>query len=300
MSFVLLPILPFVVSTALHAQMEGPPWAFEAASVKRSPPRVVGGPQGRVGCFGGPVSRDPIRFTCSKASISLMVLYAYDLKAYQIRPPASEDDDRFEVAAVVPTGATAAQVKPMLQNLLADRFKLAFHYDKAEIQGYSIAIAKSGLKMKESVPKPWAAPENVGRRVKDADGFEYLSMSNGFVVSYSSGLTRWIGNDVPVDADAAAVRLTGLLSALTGAPVVDTTDLKGKYDFTLTFSSDSVGGQRWSSTSSSDETDIVPPGPGGLTLFGALVQQLGLKLEPKKIPVDVFVIDRAEKSPIEN
>src|ERR1019366_2042593 len=102
----------------------------------------------------------------------------------------------------------------------------------------------------------------------------------------ANGLTRWVGGNIPVDPF-----LVGLANTLTGRPVIDSTGLKGTYDFTLTFSTESVEGA--SGTVPSDD-DL------GLSVFAALEKQLGLKLEPRKIMIDVFVIDHAEKTPVEN
>ena len=249
-----------------------------------------------MGCFGGPGSKDPGRYTCAKASVSLMAVQAYGLKPYQLRPPYSADANQFNVEAKVPPGATAEQVKAMLRNLLAERFKLAFHYEKAETQGYALVVAKSGLKMRESAPDPPAAsaegsaPPPAPGPVKDADGFAYFARRNAMAVGYANGLARWVGMNVPVDSEANSVRLTGLLNSLTGRAVIDSTGLKGKYDFTLTFSTDSVEGA----------SGTVPSDDDGLTVFAALEKQLGLKLEPRKIMIDTFVIDHAEKTPVEN
>jgi uncharacterized protein (TIGR03435 family) len=88
------------------------------------------------------------------------------------------------------------------------------------------------------------------------------------------------------------------LYSLTGLPVIDATGLKGKYDFTLTFSSDSMGES--GVPASSEGGGTLPAGDAGLTVFRAVEEQLGLKLEPRKIAVDLFVIDHAEKTPVEN
>lgn len=270
------------------------PLGFEVASVKSAPVRKEGEPQGMMGCFGGPGSRDPIRYTCSNASVSLMVIQAYGVKPYELRPPVSTDTYRFNVEAKVPPGATAAQVKVMLQNLLAERFNLAFHYQKSETQGYSLVVAKSGLKMKESrspAPEEVDAPPPPGP-IKDPDGFSYIPRRYAMVVGRANGLQRWVGNSIPVD------RLAGLLNSLTGRPITDSTGLKGNYDFTLTFSSETVG--EVAAPSVVPEGGIVPSENGGLTVFAALEKQLGLKLEPQKIVLDLFVIDHAEKIPVEN
>jgi uncharacterized protein (TIGR03435 family) len=275
---------------------------FEVASIKPNPPRKEGAPRGTMGCFGGPGSRDPARYTCAQASVSMMVLTAYGIKNYQLRPPFAPDADQFNVEAKVPPGATAEQVKAMLRNLLTERFKLAFHYEKGETQGYALVVAKSGLKMKESAPDPppaaeGGAPPPAPGPVKDADGFVYIPPRNRMAVGWANGLTRWTGGNVPVDY------LVGLSNTLTGRPVIDSTGLKGKYNFTLTFSSDSVAGASGPAPAPSslpDDSGIAPLGDGGLTVFAALEKQLGLKLEPKKIVFDAFVIDHADKTPVEN
>lgn len=74
--------------------------------------------------------------------------------------------------------------------------------------------------------------------------------------------------------------------------------MKGNYDFTLTFNSETVG--QVAAPSVVPEGGIVPSENGGLNVFAALEKQLGLKLEPQKIVLDLFVIDHAEKIPVEN
>ena len=86
-----------------------------------------------------------------------------------------------------------------------------------------------------------------------------------------------------------------MLNSLTGQPVVDSTGLKGKYDFTLTFSSEGASG-----AAPSDPGGIAPATDVGPSVFGALEGQLGLRLEPRKIMIDAFVIDHAERTPTEN
>jgi uncharacterized protein (TIGR03435 family) len=272
---------------------------FDVASIKAAQPRKPGEPQGRFGCFGGPGTRDPIRFACSRASVSMIATYAYDLKPYLLRPAISKDTGEFDVEARVPHGTTQEQIKVMLRNLLSERFKLTFHREKAEVPGYALVIAKSGLKMKDSMPdSPAAVRRPVTGATKDQDGFVYVPPRNSLSVGWANGLTRWAGNNVPMDSDARGVRLTGLLYSLVGLPVIDATGLTGKYDFTLTFSADS------GIAASSDAGGVPASGEAGatlgLTIFGAVEEQLGLKMEPRKIPVELFVIDHAEKIPVEN
>lgn len=291
-------VLALFVCGALYGQTADQALQFDVASVKAVPPPVGPNNGSSRGCFGGPGSSDPVRYTCANASVSLIVIQAYGLKPYQLRPPARTDTYRFNVEAKVPLGATADQVKVMLRNLLAERFKLAFHYQKTETQAYALVVAKGGLKIKESASLFSVAPSEGGaappkpRPVTDADGFTYFAPRNGMVVSRANGLTRWVGNNVPLD------QFAGLSNSLTGQPVIDSTGLKGKYDFSWTFSSDNVS--EHAPAAQPDDGSVVPVGEVGLTIFAALEKQLGLKLESRKITIDAFVIDHAEKTPVEN
>jgi uncharacterized protein (TIGR03435 family) len=247
---------------------------FEVAAIKLSPPRVPGTPVGRRGCVGGPGSKDPIRYICTNASVSILVVTAYDVKGYQIRPPVAEDNVFCDITASVPAGANADQVKTMLRNLLTERFHLAFHREQVERPGFALVAAKRGIKMKESASDDSPMPT---KPVADSDGFVYIPPRNRMAVGWANGLTRWAGNNVGVDM------IVGLASSLTGRPVIDATGLKGKFDFVLTFAPENA-----------------PPEVDGVNVYAAFERQLGLKLESRKVPVEEFVIDRVEKSPVEN
>jgi uncharacterized protein (TIGR03435 family) len=273
-----------------YGQATDPPLVFEVASVKPAPPQT--GPGGRItGCFrgAGPGSTDPSLYTCLNATVSLMAFQAYGLKSYQIGPRYYADTTAFNVVAKVPPEATADQVKLMLRTLLAERFKLAFHYEKKEISVYGLAVAKGGLKMKESLPEsadaapPPSVPEN--KMPKGADGFPMFTAPRGMRMLRANGLGRIVAGDATIAA------LANFLTNNVDRPVIDSTGLKGQYDFTVTFTLDSLAAG--AATTANDSA-------GGLTIFAALEKQLGLKLEPTKTMVDIFVIDHAEKTPIEN
>jgi uncharacterized protein (TIGR03435 family) len=219
-----------------------------------------------------------------------MAFQAYGLKREQIGPRYYADKAEFNINAKVPPEATADQVKMMLRTLLAERFKLAFHYEKKETQVYNLVIAKGGLKMKEALPEPAdgtprpSLPES--QLPKDADGFPIYTLRPGEQRgSRANGLQRIVARDVAIAA------LVNYLPGNVGRPVIDTTGLTAKYDFTATFTVESLA-----SGTSVSAVDAAP----GLTIFAALEKQLGLKLEPAKTSIDIFVIDHAEKVPIEN
>jgi uncharacterized protein (TIGR03435 family) len=274
------------------------PLTFEAASVKLAPPPVAGQPRGMQGCF----LADPARYRCVNASISAMVVHAYGLRAYQLPTPFAEDDTRFNVEAKVPPGTTQEQTKAMLQNLLTERFKLVFHRTSSEVEGYALVVAKGGPKIKEAMPDSPAPPEQGGRPtapepIKNTEGFRNFRVRNGFTVSQANGLTRWVGTEVPIDS-AQSPSLCGILSPIVGQPVVDATGLNGKFELTLTFSSESAAGTR--PLAAQSDGSIVPAADPALSIFGALEQQLGLRLERRKVTINSFIIDAVEKKPVEN
>ena len=271
---------------------------FDVASVKPSPP-MEGTGMHSMGCNGGPGTQSPGQYTCSNATLNMMVLQAFGLKPYQLSS-ALTDGAKFDVAAKIPPGATKEQVRTMLQSLLAERFKLAYHYEKKEMQVYDLVVGKGGVKMKESPPEPppaadgapSAPPPPPGRMTTGPDGLPVFPTRRNMASMYMGrdGVRR-----ITV-TDATMERVVSTLSSQLGQPVTDSTGLKGTYDFTLTFAADTAA----LSTSTPDgaapgATEIDAP-----PILVAVQEQLGLKLEAKKGPVDVLVIDHAEKMPTEN
>jgi uncharacterized protein (TIGR03435 family) len=240
-----------------------------------------------------------------------LLMNAFDVKNFQISGPAWLDTERFDITATMPPNTTKEQFRVMLQNLLAERFKLTVHRDAKELPMYSLTVAKGGSKMKESAdvatpkddvdqpPPPLPSEPKIG-----ADGFPILPprpAGSPIAMIIMNGRARLIAQQNTMQE--LADRLTGL----TNRPVTDATALKAKYDFTLTFSPEGMNGPMG--------PIAPPPGPGGVIgapgagtpeaeslpdIFGAVQAQLGLKLEPKKGPVEMIVIDHIEKTPIEN
>jgi uncharacterized protein (TIGR03435 family) len=193
-------------------------------------------------------------------------------------------DTRFNVSAKIPPGTTKAQFHLMMQNLLAERFKLKFHYEKKEMQVFELVVAKNGPRMKESAgplppPDPDARPPAPDPSNKDANGFPILPPGRAPTGMFtSSGVTvRY--------ADESMTDFAGRLAGRLRKPVTDTTGLKAKYDFTL----------QWVPEHRSPTSEDSGP-----TLLQALQEQLGLKLESKKGLIDIFVVDHVEKMPTEN
>src|SRR6202050_2161745 len=151
--------LLFFTSCAAFAQTTAATPSFEVAPIKpAAPPAASMGPGGgmkiaiRMGSQGGPGTSDPGQITYSSMPIKSLLVTAYGVKTYQVSGPSWMDTERFDIVAKVPPGATKDDVKLMLQNLLAERFKLTLHREKKELPMYALMVAKNGPKLKESPP----------------------------------------------------------------------------------------------------------------------------------------------------
>jgi uncharacterized protein (TIGR03435 family) len=252
---------------------------FEVASIKPSPP-APGTGRVRVGSHGGPGTNDPGLFTCERCSVFGLIRQAFGIPDYRISGPDWLQATRFNVSAKVPEGATKQQFRMMMRNLLADRFKLKFHYEKKEMQAFDLIVAKNGPKMKESAG-PLDPDERPGRldggRKMDEEGF--VDLPPGRVPM----MMLYEGHATERHAEETMEQLATNLGSQLGRPVTDATGLKGRYDFTLKWIEESAG-----------------PSTTGPDIFRALQEQLGLKLESKKGVADMLVVDHIEKAPTEN
>jgi uncharacterized protein (TIGR03435 family) len=302
-------------SCAAWAQTAENSPAFEVASVKPAAPIV--GNRIMVGMRGGPGTPDPGQITYNNVTVKGVLTTAYGVKGFQISGPGWLDSERYDIVAKLPRGSTKEQLMVMLQNLLAERFKLTLHREKKDLPMYALVVGKNGPKLKESVedaaPKGGGTADDpagaMGPPTVDRDGFPVLPPAAAGRTAVSLALMN--GN---VRMTASKQPMSGLaedLSRQLDLPVVDMTGLTGKYDFTLYFSPEGLAGMR---LPGGLPPNAPPPGEGGPgtpmagapdaqsspNLFTALQEQLGLKLEQRKGPVELLVIDHLEKAPIEN
>jgi uncharacterized protein (TIGR03435 family) len=211
----------------------------------------------RHGMRGGPGTDDPTLFTCENCGLAALVILAYEIKDYQYSGPEWTQFTHFIVSATIPPGTTKEQFRGMMQNLLADRFKLTVHHKKKDmVASYDLVVAKNGQKFKEAVEAPPPAddtPRQLGGLKTDANGFPALPHGQGYTMAITKG--RAALHSDKESMPAFAEKLSGQLRQ----PVNDATGLKGKYDITLYWVTEL--------TPSADE-----PGP---TIFQALQEQLG-------------------------
>jgi uncharacterized protein (TIGR03435 family) len=253
-------VFAFVLA-ALASQTETKaPLAFEVASVKLSR---------RQGVFAG-IHPEPggQRYTANKVPLSLMIQLMYRLKESQLEGgPDWVHEDLYDIDAKAELPSNTEQLHEMFKTLLADRFQLRMHTVKKELPAYALVVDKSGSKLKASdnSADPFAVP--------------ILPAGNGRIAGKRVSMPHF----------------SWYLSLQVDRPVVDQTGLDGFYDFTLVTPPRPVGGVMLMKPDEPATQPTLDDPP----IFSALREQLGLKLESRKAPVDVYVIDHVER-PTEN
>lgn len=227
-----------------------------------------------MGFHGGPGTDDPENFNARNVTLAAVVLRAYGLRSYQLSGPSWMDGARFDISAKVAVGATPARFKLMLQSLLADRFALKFHYVRRNFSGYELSLASSGLKLANAVNS-----RNLSVPLKGAMAKATTAEGDGDINDVV--LRQYVGR-IFIGQSATISNLAHMLeSTLGGVPVVDSTGLTDAYDFVLPYDPPVV--------KTASEPSSFP------SIFTVL-QNVGLKLDAKKTPLDVLVVDQIRQT----
>jgi bla regulator protein BlaR1 len=226
---------------------------------------------------------------------------SYGLQDYQIiGGPNWLDTDRFDVQAkpspdyepkpptrCFPPNCPLTPIQLMMQDLLRDRFQLRTHRETRELPIYELTIAKSGFKLKEAdpgapvVPSPPPPPGTP----PPTNPAALPTLQPGAIGILGNGITA---SRVQISALASA------LSGILGRPVIDKTGIMGEYGFKFVFSCGGLDGAPPATPAAGLEASDPMP-----SIFTAVQEQLGLRLESAKGPIEVLVIDNASK-PMEN
>jgi uncharacterized protein (TIGR03435 family) len=195
-----------------------------------------------------------------------MITVAYRVKAEQIAGgPSWLDTEPYDMDARAEKPSTPEELHMMLMNMLEDRMQLKFHREKKEMRMYALTIGKDGSKLTpheaQNAHDPWI----------DIAQEKFLHL-------------KFTATAVPMDYFAFR------LATMMDLPVVDLTGLKGGYDFTLSYTRDLPPEFPQGGKINGEDPDTT-----GATVFEAVKQQLGLELKAQRGPVEVIVIDHAEK-----
>jgi uncharacterized protein (TIGR03435 family) len=261
---------------------------FEVASIKASA-------EGAAYTVNIGVHIDGAQVTCTYLSLKDYVRMAYDVKEYQVVSPEWMASERFDIKARLPEGSKGGELRDMLKSLLADRFHMKVHKDSKDFPVYALVVDKAGPKLKES---PVEEGDVKVANVTASGGPQgvTVSLGNGSFFTFADNKLEGKKLDMP--------RFAETMARFTDRPVVDMTGLKGNYDFELKLSDEDFNAMRIRSAITAGV--ILPPQAmkllelsSGDSLHSAL-QSLGLKLEARKAPLEVLVVDSSDKMPTDN
>jgi uncharacterized protein (TIGR03435 family) len=264
--------------------------SFEVASIKPSDP----------GQRGSSIMNQPGgRLVIRAVPLRALMTFAYRVRDFQVSGgPGWVGTDRWDMEAraeegsiTPPTGLpdpnTPDPMAIRLQSLLEDRFQLKLHRETRDLPIYELSIAKGGSKMKLSEDQtPYQPPE---RGAPPPPPMQPGGAMPRFSMRMGRGNLEGVAMDIP--------NIVQAFSSQFGRTVVDKTGLKGLYDLKLQWTPDlaALGGP-----AGPGGPEAAPPiDPNGPSIFTAIQEQLGLKLDSTKGPVDVLVIDSVQK-PTEN
>ena len=207
------------------------------------------------------IETEPGRFKAINAPVSFLIQYAYSIKDFQLTGgPGWMGSDKFDIDARGEAQTGDREFPPMMRKLLADRFQLKFHQETKTLPVFDLVVAKDG-------PKFSHAPETAEGGTRRNNG--QLTISKGTLASLAS-----------------------ILSNILGKRVIDKTGLTGEYEMKLKWTPDDFQPPPL-------RPNGPPPDANNPSIFTAIQEQLGLKLESARGPVEVLVVDRLEK-PTEN
>ncbi len=250
-----------LASCAAFGQAPAAP-AFDVASVKLLKMSDIEKAKAR-----DSIESSPGGLTMRNVSLRLCLQWAYDVKDYQVSGPLWVESERYEIMAKAAGPASDREMKPMLQALLADRFKLTLHREKKDLPVYALIQGKNPPKLQPSDETWPKGLKIVGRAVT----LPHLSMP----------------------------QLADMLTRQMDRPVVDLTGLTGFFDLTVDVSA-TAGDGGPGKEADRNQMLINAKMMMGQSLLSVLQDQLGLKVEARKLPADALIVDHGEKVPTEN
>jgi uncharacterized protein (TIGR03435 family) len=240
---------------------------------------------------------DGAQFRSAALTLKDYIGMAYRVKLYQISGPDWIGSDRFDIAATLPPGTTT-QIPEMMQRLLEDRFQIKVHHEKKDFPVYVLEVAKGGLKMRESAPDPNTEDAKAPLNITGGGSAQGVSVNLGRGSSYTFGNNKFEAKRLTMAA------LAGNLERFVDRPIVDLTDLRASYDFTLDITDEDyrvmlIHAGVNAGVSLPPQALRLLDGASTPSLFDSM-QKVGLKLDSRKAPLDMVVVDDARKTPTDN
>ena len=280
----------------LFAQASAPP-VFEVASIKEALPLSIENSQAVQFHVGMHI--DGSRADYGFMSLADLIPYACRVKRYQLSGPGWMNERRWDILAKLPAGQPADRAPEMMQNLLAERFKLAIHRENREQSVYALVIGNGKLKIKEAAAQeePPPTPEP-GRAGGSGAGFSVSGGATGKVrvkLAPNGGMQLEMPK-ITIDA------LADMLMQFIDRPIVNATELKGNYQVTLNLPTELMTGmpaaQKLTAILGLGSFGMAPDSSGP-AIFQA-VKELGLELKSRKASIETIIVDHVEKTPTAN
>ena len=282
--------VPFVIgmtnAPVIEAQSPAPAH-FDVASIK---PTSQQGPD--IQGFGDVRILPGGRLLAEKAALRYFIQDAYGVKPFQISGgPAWIDSAHYDIDAKVDGNPNPSQMRLMMQALLDERFKLKVHHETKQLPVYELVVAKSGARLPEPREGSCVVPDPNGSSTPSAPGQLFDCGRVRMMMSPAGAQMRGGRISMP--------ELVRVLSNVLGQTVVDKTEFRQTFDVHLQFTPDeTLGGLPTAPPAPSPSSDSIRSAASPDThgnIFAAIQEQLGLKLEAAKGPVDILVIDSVER-----
>ena len=312
------------------------PKTFDVATVKVSAPLDVAKLQadaqaGKMPNFGAHL--DGLRAEYTYMTMQQLVVYAYNVKPYEVVGPDWLTTEHYDIVARLPEGSSKDDAPAMLKTLLADRFKLTAHMEDKDMAVYALVVGKDGSKLKDSPELPpvdLTVPLKPGQSKMDLpDGPAIITGTpQQGQATINMGERGMFTEKIDMQAqtiviDGKGVAMPGFIDMVNqilqiGGPgskvVVDRTGLKGHYETSLELSLTELiaaarrggmdmgpgAGGAGAPAAGGGAAEASDPGGGGGTSMSHQLEQMGLKLDPTRAPVQQLIVDHVEKTPSEN
>jgi uncharacterized protein (TIGR03435 family) len=316
----MIPVMLLVSASLAFGQGK----TFEVATVRLAPPlnpaQIAAGGKVHIG-----MSVDKARVDIG-LPLAAVIAQAFKMKAYQLQLPDSltKEQQMYDILATLPEGATPDDVPEMLQNLLKERFGMQYHKETKVRDVYALIQGKGPLNFKavEMSAPPTPGDTAKGAAIQTLSGAANIQQSTNGVTITSRGGSQAPGigavkqtitpdGHIQAEMESTMSAFADQLSQFVDKPIIDQTELNGVYQLKLELNiADVIAIARargMNIPAAANAPGAAGPAglagaasdPGGSSIFDS-VQKLGLKLEARKVPVELIVIDKIEKTPTEN
>jgi uncharacterized protein (TIGR03435 family) len=238
------------------------------------------------------------RLTVGAYTLRDLLIVAYLVRPFQVAGPDWIGEDRFDVQAKLPAGATATQVPEMLQRLLTERFELKTHREKRQLPVYALVVVKPSARLTEN---------KSGGPIPSHEALANLAVTfnaDGVFGNLGDGSSYTFSRKGRFDAKKLSMPVVAaILERFSDRAVLDMTGLVGAYDLSIDVGEENY----WPVVLRASINAGVPVGPQNRATvdragnpLGDALQQVGLKLDARRAPIDVIVVDAARRTPIDN